>query len=462
MKRELDRAVLLAPLRMPTTRWSSRSVAESLGVSQSRVARAWASMREETDASRAVEAAVGSAAVGLVGVLVCARYSLLVLEVGPDQGPGALADSYPPPAVHRSLRTILAGELARDVIPDSAASSSSRDAFWSAIARVRPPSGHLLLVCSREAPVPSWLDDRVVCADSQEWLSLFGCLDGARRQVGPERAHAAEAALREWFLAPRGDFTWVATPHPAPGTLTGPGRHLMRSPGAERALADEIVVTIRDAVTDGRLTGGGRVSERYLATRLHTSRAQIRSAMRLLERDGLLTLTSGGTAVLPVPDVDDVIETYAARQALGAMVVRAAVRWSPSQQAAVEAALTAVQRHAAAGDVYLTGLADTTFQDRIADASGLVRIAPVMHILADHLRVFIAVMGLDYAYPVDAIVRDDEAIHAALVAQDPDLATELWRAKMTNARTYMLERLAVGQRRGGARRRGGEEEDDVR
>jgi DNA-binding GntR family transcriptional regulator len=100
--------------------------------------------------------------------------------------------------------------------------------------------------------------------------------------------------------------------------------------------------------------------------------------------------------------------------------------------------LDALRRCAGTGDPYRTGDADIEFQNTLADASGLVRIAPMLRTLSEHLRMFIAVLGLDYAYPIDAIIRDDQAIFAAIDAGDGAAAVELWRAKMNDAVTYML------------------------
>jgi DNA-binding GntR family transcriptional regulator len=165
--------------------------------------------------------------------------------------------------------------------------------------------------------------------------------------------------------------------------------------------------------------------------------------MRLLERDGLLTITTGHAAVVPVLTSNDVVETYAARRALGALVIRAAVRWSPQERQSVADALDALERCAATGDVHRTGEADIAFQNALAEASGLGRIAPMLGVLADHLRMFIAVMGLDYAYPIDAMVRDDRAIFEAIDAGDGEVAAERWRVKIDDAATYMLGQLAT-------------------
>ena len=204
-------------------------------------------------------------------------------------------------------------------------------------------------------------------------------------------------------------------------------------------------MTIRQGVVAGRLTAGDRVTERHLAGRLHTSRGQVRAALRLLERDGLLTVTSGRAAVVPIPTVADVVETYAARRALGAIMVRAASRWTPAGRPLVTEALDALEQRAASGDLHQTAQADIDFQDALAEASGLARIGPMLQLLAEQLRMFIAVMGFDYAFPIDPILDRDRRIFAAIDAADEQAAVEEWCAKMDDAAAYMLEHLRTAR-----------------
>jgi len=194
-------------------------------------------------------------------------------------------------------------------------------------------------------------------------------------------------------------------------------------------------------VVDGRLAAGDRVTERHLAGRLHTTRGRVRAALRLLERDGLLTVSSGRAAVVPIPTVADVVETYAARRALGAIMVRAAGRWTPGGRALVTGTLEALEQCAASGDLHRTSQADIDFQDALAEASGLARIGPMLHLLAEQLRMFIAVLGVNYAFPIDAILDRDRRIFAAIDAADEQAAVEQWRAKIDDAAAYMLEQL---------------------
>lgn len=442
-RRQIARAVLVAPLDVPSAKWSSRSIAATLGVTQARVARVWRPMSSPSRLTGHLEGEIGSRPMGLVGMIVRPEYAMIVLETPVDQ-PAEHTGTFASVAAQRSLRTILAAEFARDRIAPSA--SSSQAEFWESVSRQRRRGYRYLAIGSAPAPTPEWVDRDLQCQSAQEWLSLFGFFAGAHRHLDAHVIHAVEDALRQWYSGAEGDFAWVndrTTTHPHDRSQRSP----VRSFGPERALADEIIELIRDSVAGGRLAGGDRVSDRFLSTHLHTSRAQARAAMRLLERDGLFTVTTGRTVVIPIPTTADVLETYAARTALGSMVIRAATQWTPDGRSGVLDALGLVHRCAAAGDLVGCARADMLFQDAIADASGLLRIAPMMHVLADHIRVFTAVMGLDYRYPTDAIVRDDEALLAAISAGDAERAVRLWRAKMDDARTYMIERLPASRRR---------------
>jgi DNA-binding GntR family transcriptional regulator len=153
-----------------------------------------------------------------------------------------------------------------------------------------------------------------------------------------------------------------------------------------RGLANGIVVVIRQHVVEGKLAGGDRVTESFLARRLRTSRAQIRSALRQLEQDGLLTVTSGRAAVVPIMTSADVVETYAARRALGSIVVRAAIRWRPEGRLAVLRTPEALEVCLAQNDVETANQGDLDFQNTLAEASGLTRIGPMLRLLSEQLR----------------------------------------------------------------------------
>jgi DNA-binding GntR family transcriptional regulator len=427
---------------MPTTKWSSRSIADALGVSQSFVARAWEAMRSATPLGDDLTVAMTGRQPAILGLLVTSDAAVLALQLTPlprREAPPSPARVHP--AMHRSLRTVLACELVRPEIP--ATPPADTRPFWDEVMDAADPDATLMALSSAAAPMPAEVSVRGVCRDAREWLSLFSHFLDWGPLLSPASALQLETELRTWARAPSGAFTWVRPPAPT-GRSRGPSAgSAVRHVGPERALADEIVLTIRQGIAEGRLAGGDRVTERHLAGRLRTTRAQVRTALRFLERDGLLTITTGHAAVVPVLTTNDVVETYAARRALGTLVIRAAVRWSPQERQSVVESLEALERCASTGDVHRTGEADIAFQNTLAHASGLVRIAPMLEVLADHLRMFIAVMGLDYAYPIDAILRDDRAIFEAIDSGDGEVAAERWRVKIDAAASYMLGQLAA-------------------
>ena len=198
---------------------------------------------------------------------------------------------------------------------------------------------------------------------------------------------------------------------------------------------------IRQGVATGRLAGGDRVTERSLAGRLRTTRGQIRAALRILEGDGLVTITQGNAAVVPVPTVADVVETYAARRALGSLTVRAATRCTPEACRPVAEAMAEIERLAAHGDVASCNQADMNFQHALAEASGLTRIGPMLQLLGLQVRMFIAVIGITYAFPIELIVARNRAIAAAIDDGNDELAAQHWREKIDEALAYMLDQV---------------------
>jgi DNA-binding GntR family transcriptional regulator len=444
---EMRHAILSAPLWMPTAKWSSRSIAEALGISQSYVARAWDSMRSSTQLADDLAAETQGCQPELLGLLVTSDYAVVAFRLKRrGRRDGSAVPAHVNAGMQRSLRTVLASDLIRHQI--LSVSPADATSFWEKVTDAVDADATVLAVASEKAPIPPEVAHRKICRNASEWQSLFSVFVRWGASLSPQSLQDVEGELRQWARRPRREFTWVVPTTAVRATDSGPAARLaLRRLGPERALADEIVVTIRQGITNGRLAPGDRVTERYLAGRLRTTRGQVRSAMRLLERDGLLTITTGHAAVVPVLTTSDVVETYAARRALGALVIRASVRWPPEARQSVIRSLDALERWAAAGDVYRTGEADIEFQNTLAEASGLVRIAPMLQILAEHLRMFIAVMGLDYAYPIDAILRDDWGIFEAIDSGDGETAAELWRIKMNDATTYMLEQLSSAKKR---------------
>jgi DNA-binding GntR family transcriptional regulator/transposase len=438
---ETRHAILTAPLWMPTTKWSSRTIASAVGVSQSKVARAWAQTSAHTAVADHLADTARSRQCTLIGLLVAPECSILAVQLGPERRGSAPVDSAPAsPRTQRALRTILAADLVRSRIDDDGSSAAVRSFCHTLTASCDPALLAVVVSAPAAVPVPSAV--RWTCDNAAEWQALLACLASWRETDLAGTAAELEAELRQWHREGHRTFSWVMPETPADeqaGWIWRPRSRLGgRRVSPERALADEIIAAMRQGVATGQLAGGDRVTERFLAGQLRTTRGQIRAALRLLERDGLVTITHRHAAVVPVPTVADVVETYAARRALGALMVRAATRWTPEARRPVAEAMADIERLAANDDNALCNQADMTFQHALAEASGLTRIGPMLQLLGQQVRMFIAVIGITYAFPIEPIVARNQAILAAIDEGNDELAAQRWREKIDEALAYML------------------------
>src|ERR1700754_687587 len=96
----------------------------------------------------------------------------------------------------------------------------------------------------------------------------------------------------------------------------------MSSRGPAPSNVDLALDAIRAAIVAGRLRPGERIKEIPLADELGFSRAPIRDALRLLERDGLVHLVPNRGAIVPELGALDVLEVYALRASLGTLALQ--------------------------------------------------------------------------------------------------------------------------------------------
>ncbi|NPD16835.1 GntR family transcriptional regulator [Xinfangfangia sp. D13-10-4-6] len=82
---------------------------------------------------------------------------------------------------------------------------------------------------------------------------------------------------------------------------------------------------IRQAILEGELPPGGRLSQVRIADRLGLSRTPVREALRLIEKEGLITSERGRQVVISPTSMDDLDELYALRIKLDTTTVRSTV-----------------------------------------------------------------------------------------------------------------------------------------
>lgn len=113
----------------------------------------------------------------------------------------------------------------------------------------------------------------------------------------------------------------------------------LRTPDASTGLlSDDVVVpALREAIVEGLLAPGSRISEVRIGAQLNVSRTPMREAFAQLEREGLVTVLPRLGAFVHSITLRDVEEIYATRAALECLAVQlAAARITPLGRAHLE------------------------------------------------------------------------------------------------------------------------------
>jgi DNA-binding GntR family transcriptional regulator len=122
---------------------------------------------------------------------------------------------------------------------------------------------------------------------------------------------------------------------------------LMSGQSLQRAqlLHEQTYQMLRSAILSGELAAGCRLIETQLADQLQVSRTPIREALRLLQRDHLVTTDAQGAMRVAVLSIKDAIQLYDCRIALEQLSVSAACGTASDEQIqCIESALQQAEK----------------------------------------------------------------------------------------------------------------------
>lgn len=186
-------------------------------------------------------------------------------------------------------------------------------------------------------------------------------------------------------------------------------------------LVDRVYRTLLDAISEGSLAPGQRITQEDVAAQLAVSRQPVLQALRLLKKDGLVLDAPGrGVQVAPL-DVAWTRNIYEVRGALDALAARLAA----ARRAPLDARLIEQGRKAAGGrNVKAMIEADLAFHQAIYAASGNPLIEQTAQLHWSHLR---RVMGavLQQTGQREAVWDEHEAIARAIASGDAARASRL-------------------------------------
>ena len=257
-----------------------------------------------------------------------------------------------------------------------------------------------------------------------------------------ETLDAVQFALMPWARNPKMNFYWQKANVLSEVRITQKIKPL----ALNQVLSDQALNLIMAELRLGRLKNGDRISESYLAKHLHTSRNQARDVIKNLAVTGLLDFQSPKSAVIPSPSMPDIVDIYEARRALGSVVFKRAATLSQSELADAKIVLDRMLELGKMGNALETGLHDILFQETVAACTGMRNFYEIFHALADQLRLFIEILGLNYMYDIDDMCRDNRNIYNALIAKDPERAVAYWQKKMDDAQADWAKKIGIWRR----------------
>ncbi len=201
----------------------------------------------------------------------------------------------------------------------------------------------------------------------------------------------------------------------------------------------EVYHSLLDAISDGSLAPGTRLTQEQIAEQMEVSRSPVLQALRLLKQEGFVTDAPGrGVLVTPL-DIDWLGHLYDIRAALEKLAVRLAAE----KKAHIDPEIFSEGRKAIlSNDVKRMMDADIAFHYAISEASGNPLIQQNMTAYWSHLR---RVMGpvLQNKTPRESIWDEHEAIAVAISKGDAELAERLIGEHNVSAKRLMIEQSKV-------------------
>ncbi|MFC9679832.1 helix-turn-helix domain-containing protein [Streptomyces sp. NPDC056948] len=466
--------------------WSTRSMAAETGLSQSTVSRIWRTYGVRPGARAAAGPrrawSLPDRAEELVGLFVAPPVCVLAVRAGRGSSTTAAGRLFgqDPEAAH--VLSVACGFAA--LRGDGNAPGAGHPALRAFLEQVRSAAGagaavHLLahgLPAQAYAhldprdpstpPHPRWHRPPSLAAWTDETRRLLAADGHTPRETTPD-PHRLRDALLTWsttWTPAAAPFTRVAAARPSYDTpairgrdndsnapdaraLGGPGPSTATritssdAPPGAPVTTDPVVCLLRDAVLTGGHRPGERVREAPLATRLGLSRRAVRAGLRALAEEGMLDPLPGGATAVPGITAKDVLDLYALRASLGALLIRRVAMLGPEHLAPASAALEEVRAAARDKDHARLREVDLWFQDALARTADLPQAARTFEHLTARLRMFVTMLDMDYSQAFDTITDEDTAVHDALRDADGNEAARLWRVKIERCVRYMIAQL---------------------
>jgi DNA-binding GntR family transcriptional regulator len=209
------------------------------------------------------------------------------------------------------------------------------------------------------------------------------------------------------------------------------------------SMQEEVVASIRQAITSGRLAPGERLVEQALSEELGVSRAPVREALRQLTGEGLVVAVAHkGTTVVELTK-DDILEIYRLRAALEPLAVERLIDLgNPAHLADLRGIVAEIEAALPEREPLAVASLDMRFHERMCELSGLTRLLTAWQGLGNQLRSYFTVA--DYFYDDRSLVDNHEQLVRVIEKGDLDEAFEVVQRHILGGGESVVRRWAEG------------------
>lgn len=204
-----------------------------------------------------------------------------------------------------------------------------------------------------------------------------------------------------------------------------------------KTLAETVARAIEDDILSGRLRPRDRIIEAELAARFAVSRAPVREALRMIEREGLVARGSRGLQVAEI-SLDEVREIFEVLADLEELYTRRAIsRLTPSDLDRMETAVAEMEAAAANTDLRRYFELNDRFHAVLRDACPNRTLIQLLRNLGKKTQQFRR-LAMSMPGRLPRSLAEHQEILAAAAARDADSAGRLARASAENAYVELL------------------------
>lgn len=223
---------------------------------------------------------------------------------------------------------------------------------------------------------------------------------------------------------------------------------------ASAPVAEQIAARLAGAITLNLVKPGQRLLENDISQVLHVSRAPVREALRILERDHLVEFQARRGAIVTAPDAKEMRDIWTVRQTLYMVLLRQLMQDRPADLEALLAASIPEMARAAESSVDAYAVESFLLNLAVADLGSNRLVADLLKSISLRTLRFVRIGLAAGERDPTAWMRSWRALQRAVAKRDVDLVLETAASRITGIRDAAI--AAAGAAAGGSPAAAGE------